>query len=322
MVSKISNQLFLKFAFVAAIVLQFGDNGFCQPLPDKEETLLVESQVVEIPVPNQKELSGGHLQGVQLFNGTLVVSGSSSKYGYLALFQLLKGDFRFLGIKKLAGKPLNHAGGFQVAENWLAVGLENTTKKTTSVIQLFDVSSFENFSKPPVYTLERKGEAKRSTAGAVALLKRKDHFLLAVGSWGSTVIDYYKSNHTDPYKNDFDFELWTSWDSREAKRKEWTSKSYGSYQSLQLTEDSTGVYITGFARIDNSNVADVFRLTPNADPYTLMQKVASYTVQCSGDITFRNGAGLTDFNGVPSIVAVGHKLTPNTRIQISPIKKR
>lgn len=322
MVSKISNQLFLNTALAAVLVLVFGADSFSQPLSDNEETLLVESQIVEIAVPSQIELSGGHLQGVQLFNGTLVVSGSSNKYGYLALFQLLKGDFRYLGIKKLAGKPLNHAGGFQVAENWLAVGLENTKSKSTSVVQIIDVSSFENFSKPPVYTLERKGEAKRSTAGAVALLKRNDHFLLAVGSWGSSVIDFYKSNHTDPNKEDFDFELWTSWDSREAKRKEWTSKPYGSYQSLQLSEDSTGVYITGFARLDNSNVADVFKLTTDADPYTLIQKVASYKVQCSGDITFRNGAGFTDFSGISSIVTVGHKLTPTTRIQISPIKKR
>ena len=292
-----------------------------QPLPNSEETLSVESQSISIAVPSEFGLSGGHLQGVQLFNGTLIVSGSSKDVAYLAIFQLLVGEFKFLGIKKLAKAPFNHAGGFQVAENWLAVGIEDPVGKRESMIQFIDVSSFNTISAPPAYTLKRKGEAKRSTAGAVALLKRNGHFLLAVGSWDSTVIDFYTSNHTDPYAEDFGFEPWTSWDSREAIRKNWTDKDYNSYQSLQLTEDSTGVYITGFARTGNANEADVFLLNTDADPYSLLQKVATYAVQCRGDVTFRNGAGLSDFHALPSIVAVGHQLTPNTNIQIFPIKK-
>lgn len=313
--------ILVSFMLVAVALLGYLGDVVAQPLPDKEETLSVESQFVEIKVPNQVDLSGGHLQGVQLFNGTLVVSGSSKQFGYIAIYQLLRGEFKFIGIKKLAPSPYNHAGGFQMSENWLAIGLEDPVSKRLSMVQLIDVSSYENLSKPPVYSLNRRGEAKRSTAGAVGLLERSDHFLLAVGSWDSRVIDFYKSNHTDPYADDFEFELWTSWDSREANRKEWSSKQYASYQNLQLTEDSTGVYITGFARSDKANVADVFQLKPGADPYTLILKVATYTVQCKGDITFRNGAGFTDFNDVPSIIVVGHKLTPKTNIQIAPIKK-
>lgn len=292
-----------------------------QPLTNGEETLSVEAQSVAIPVRNHPELTGGHLQGVQLHHETLLVSGSSKKQGYLAVFQLLGGEFRFVATKKLASAPYNHAGGFQVAENWLAIGLEDPIGKRTSIIQLIDVSSFDKLSGPPVYTLQRKGEFKRSTAGAVAILRRKDHFLLAVGSWDSTVIDFYTSNHINPYAEDFRFEPWTSWDSREAKRKTWTNRDYNSYQSLQLTEDSTGVYITGFARKGGSNLADVFIVDTDSDPYNLLQKVATYSVQCRGDVTFRNGAGLTVFHELPSIVAVGHDLAPSTNIQIFPIKK-
>jgi hypothetical protein len=226
-----------------------------------------------------------------------------------------------LGVKKLAKAPFDHAGGFQVADNWLAVGIEDPVGKRESIIQLIDISSFKTISAPPVYTLKRKGEFKRSTAGAVALIRRNGHFLLAVGSWDCTVIDFYTSNHTDPYAEDFAFELWTSWDSREAKRNDWTDKGYNSYQSLQLTEDSTGVYLTGFARNGNANEADVFLLRTESDPYTLLQKVATYGVQCRGDVTFRNGAGLSDHNRVPSIIAVGHQLTPKTNIQVFPISK-
>jgi hypothetical protein len=154
----------------------------------------------------------------------------------------------------------------------------------------------------------------------VALLKRDGHFLLAVGSWDSTVIDFYTSNHTDPYAEGFKFEQWTSWDSREAKRKNWTDRNCNSYQSLQLTEDSTGVYITGFARSGGKNVADIFRLDVETDPYNLMQKVGSYSVQCKQDVTFRNSGGFTDYNGKAAIIAVGRNLSPKTNFQIFPVK--
>lgn len=293
-----------------------------QPLPTGEETTSAEAKSFSIAVPSQESLNGGHLQGVQIENGTLIVSGSSRKFGYLGVFQLIGGEFQFLGIKKLARGRYNHAGGFQLAGNWLAIGVEDPIGKRSSIIQLIDISSFEKLSGPPVYTLQRKGEYKRSTAGAVALLKRNDHFLLAVGSWDSTVIDFYTSNHTDPYAEDFTFEIWTSWDSREAKRNDWADRDYNSYQSLQLTEDSSGVYVTGFARSRGKNVADIFKLRTEADPYTLVQKIGTYSVQCLGDVTFRNSGGFTNFNGIPSIIAIGHNLSPTTNIQIFPIDKQ
>ena len=308
------------FTFLALILVSAATKA--QPLPDGQESLSVSAQSFALEVPDQPDLVGGHLQGIQLHNGTLIVSGSSKQFGYLALYQLLGGEFKFLGIKKLATDALTHAGGFQVSSNWLAVGVEDPVGKRESVIQLIDVSSYESISGPPAYSLKRRGEFKRSTAGAVALLKRKDHFLLAVGGWDCTNIDLYRSNHLDPKKADFEFTLWTSWDSREAIKKGWISRSYGNYQNLQFSEDSTGLYLTGLGRTSNgSNQADVFKLMVNSDPYHLLKKVGTYSVQCTGSVTFRNGAGLTDFFGVPSIIAVGHDLYPKTQVQIFPIKQ-
>lgn len=291
-----------------------------QPLPNSEEALSIESKSFLLSVPEQADLKGGHLQGIQLFNGTLLVSGSSDKFGYLCVFQRLGNDFHYIGLKPLAQHPLNHAGGFQLSENWLGIGLEDPKTKRKSVVQLIDVSSFNTISAPPVYSLQREGDSKMSTAGAVALLKRKDHFLLAVGTWDCTTIDFYRSNGLDPYADAFDFELWTHWDSREAKRKDWSSTEFGSYQSLQLTEDSTGVYITGFGRTKNgTDMADVFLLHSELNPYQLMQKTASFAVQCKGEVSFRNGAGFALMEGRPSVIAVGHNLSPRTELQIFPI---
>ncbi len=278
---------------------------------------MAESRLFDIPVPADVALSGGHLQGIQYRNGMLIVSGSSSEYGYLALFQEMGQNFRFIGMKKLARSPFDHAGGFQLAENWLAVGIEDPSGKRESIIQIIDVSSFEKFSGPPVFTLKRQGEPKVSTAGAVAILQRTDHFLLAVGSWDCTTIDFYVSNGTDPYAEDFAFEKWTTWDSREAIRRNWVDKDLGSYQNLQLTEDPTGLYITGFCRTGKgADQADVFTLKPDSDPYHLLTKTATYKVQCQDNITFRNGAGFAHYNGTRSIIAVGRSLSPTMKFQV------
>ena len=309
---------------VSSCILSFSVlslNG--QPLPHAKETLAIQSSFHKVDVAPPPDLRGGHLQGVQLYKETLIVSGSSKAYGYLGLFQKLGEGFTFVGLKKLATDPLNHAGGFQVAENWLAVGVEDPVGKRQSIIQLFDVSSFDDLQQPPIYTLRRRGEYQYSTAGAVALLKREDHFLLAVGTWDCRTIDLYISTNTDPYSEEFAFTKWTTWDSREAIRRKWVDKKYGSYQSLQLSEDTTGVYITGFYRAFNdANRADVYRMNTAADPYTLMQKVASYAVQPTGQVTFRNGAGFATYAGKPSIIAVGGHLFPEMKVQVFPIMGR
>ena len=311
------------FCNLVCFVSVFQSLSQAQPLTDAAETLSIQSRSFHLSVPEQPDLKGGHLQGVQLFNGTLLVSGSSEQFGYLCVFQQMGNTFHYLGLKPLAQFPLNHAGGFQLAENWLAIGLEDPRSKRRSVVQLIDVSSFKTISAPPAYSLQREGDAKMSTAGAVALLKRKDHFLLAVGTWDCTTIDLYRSNGTDPYAEGFDFQLWTHWDSREAIRKDWTTKEFGSYQNLQLSEDSTGIYLTGFGRAKNgTDMADVFLLHTELNAYRLVQKTGSYTVQCKGEVSFRNGAGFAIFDGVPSIIAVGHNLCPKTEVQVFPVKRK
>ena len=144
---------------------------------------------------------------------------------------------------------------------------------------------------------------------------------MAVGTWDCTTIDFYTSNHTDPHKDDFEFSLWTSWDSRAAVRKNWSDKSYCSYQNLQLSEDTSGVYITGFCRTRKGvDKADVYLLNTQSNPYDLMQKVATTSIKCKGEVTLRNGGGFGDYNGVRSIFAVGRGLSPKMQFQVFPIK--
>src|SRR5690606_25973826 len=151
-----------------------------QALPDIGGWSPVLRTALTMDVPEQNDLYGGHLQGVQLYEGKLYISGSSDQFAYLTVFAEQEEGFRFIGVKKLGEKPFHHAGGFQLAGQWLAIGIENPRTRTESMVQLFDVSSSKTFTAP-VLVLHRKGQQGRSTGGAVALLRRKDHFLLAVG---------------------------------------------------------------------------------------------------------------------------------------------
>jgi len=286
-----------------------------QPIPSVDLWQPRSLTVVTAQVPGQPEFKGGHLQGVQQRDGKVYVSGSSQQFAYLSIFAQREEGMQFLAIKKLGEKPLNHAGGFQLADNWLAIGVENPVSRTESQVQLIDVSTSKTLSAPPVFVLQRKGQAGRSTAGAVALLRRKDHFLLAVGSWNSTVIDFYTSNGLDPYATDFDFTKWTSWDSREAPRKHWSDRDHGSYQSIQLTEDSSGLILIGLCRDGRTDRADVFLLKPDADPYTMLAKIDAVEFPCEDGLSFRYGAGLTWENGKPRVLVVSYDLFPEMKMQ-------
>jgi hypothetical protein len=286
-----------------------------QSLPDTDNWQPRSVTIATAQVPEQPDLKGGHLQGVQQQDGKVYISGSSERIAYLAILSQNEKGMQFLGIKRLGEKPLSHAGGFQLAGNWLAIGIEDPVGRNESQVLLIDVSTSKTLNAPPVHVLNRRGQAGRSTAGAVALLRRKDHFLLAVGSWNSTVIDFYTSKGLDPYAPDFEFTKWTSWDSREAQRRSWSDRDFGSYQSIQLTEDSTGIRLIGLCRDGKTDRADVFLLHPQADPYTLVQKVGAAQFTCQDGLSFRYGAGLTWVDGRPRILVVNYDLSPTVQVQ-------
>ena len=220
-----------------------------------------------------------------------------------------------LGIKPISQKPLNHAGGIQITDQWLAVGCEDPGSKQRSIIALQDISSAEALAKPPTHDFEREGKPKVSTAGAVGLLKRKDHFLLAVATWDALTIDFYRSNHSDPAKPDFEFTKWTTWDARMAKRKGWIEKKTRPYQNIQLFEDATGVYMVATANT-KSNVADVFLINPQSDIFSMMKKVRSRSFELPEGVSFRNGAGLMFDGERAELWSVGRTLHRGTKVSV------
>jgi hypothetical protein len=266
-------------------------------ISDQPIFLLSDEITTDIP-------EGGHLQGIQVSGNKIFISGSSNEYGYVSIFKGNQTSLEFIGIKQLSEKPYTHAGGIQISNQWLAVGCEDSEGKETSLVVLQDVSNGSAIAGKPTYVLKREGKKKLATAGAVALLKRKDHFLLAVASWDAATIDFYSSNHTYPSKEDFEFKQWTTWDRETSRHKGWIDKKSPAYQNIQLFEDSCGIFIVGMGMNNKGqHVADVYSVEAEKDKYDMLTKVRSRTFKLPGSASFRNGSGIVK-DGPKTFVAM------------------
>lgn len=78
--------------------------------------------------------------------------------------------------------PYRHAGGIQVSEPYLIVGIEDNIIKTTSKVGLYNYQNNSLAKAQPGITINREGEAKRFTAGATGLLAMEEGFLAVVAS--------------------------------------------------------------------------------------------------------------------------------------------
>lgn len=265
-------------------------------------------------VPN-----GGHLQGIQVSGDKVFVSGSSGDQGYLAIFKGHETKLSFIGLKVLSKKPFTHAGGFQIEHNWLAVGCEDPIAKKSSIVVMQNVENGSAIAGTPSYVLKREGEKKLATAGAIGLLKREDHFLLAVASWDVATIDFYVSNHLYPSKEDFEFSRWTTWDKATTRHKEWVDKKTLSYQNVQLFEDPSGIYLAGTGiNSKGKQIAHVFRIDEKKDKYDMMVKVRSREFNLPGSASFRNGAGFVKDGDKLSLWTIGKHLKPKTFVAVFP----
>ena len=142
---------------------------------------------------------GGHLQGVQWFQrggrDYLLLSGSADAFSYLLTVDL-SGSPASAAITKLLNAPYRHAGGLQIFDGrFAAVGIEDNHARNTSKVWVIDTTTLTPGNRPvPLVEIERRGEIKVSTAGAIAIAKIEAGHRLIVGTWDSATLDMYQSN--------------------------------------------------------------------------------------------------------------------------------
>lgn len=182
-----------------------------------------------------------HLQGIQRVPNTNVmyVSGSDGR-AQLLTGQLAsrssRGRFRSNRItsnappssdritgSRVLSSSLTHAGGFQVSGGLLAIGLEQSGRSET---QLWEVS---NPTRPrgPVMRIQRPNDQ----AGAVALVRDGNSWLMIVGRHNSDILDFYRGTPQ------LAFTLFATWHESELTGMD---REFGNYQNLNLIRQRDG----------------------------------------------------------------------------------
>jgi len=238
----------------------------------------------------------GHLQGIQYYtNGTteyVIVTGSSDSSAYYAMVDIAaKKVVRY----NIVGRnPMDHAGGFQVIGDYLVVGVEDNFDKSTSQILFYDISQPGVSDLAPVHTIERGGEFKTKTAGAVGITHFDTQHLLAVATWDANTIDFYWSNTKRLGDPDCKFELIQTWTPTKGEKDEWTDKWWRSYQNINLFTGADGkMYMFAFYKNKDGNFTDLFELAFSAETkkFTLKKLLAKQFYVADGN-NFRYGGGV------------------------------
>ena len=244
-----------------------------EALSSKPEVMFI-SNVLKVPS------DGGHLQGVQVIekNGTkkLLISGSSLRQAYVLQVDLTTRKTDTL--ISLMKEPYRHAGGIQVSEPYIVVGIEDNFTKTASKVCLYNYRDDNLYTAQPNFTMDRKGEAKRQTAGSTGLLAIENGYLMVVSNWDSRNWDFY---HIDPEKNEQ--KMLASF----AAPDDWAS-----YQSINLIRDGKAIYAIGFYDKEGVGHADLI-LVSNLEAFEpIVEKVRTKTFNSTNAVDFGAAAGL------------------------------
>jgi len=270
-------------AGIYAMLCLLSISGFGQRVdnvPEAFEALGSKPEIIhltnKIDIPNES----GHFQGVQVIGKAgkekLIISGSSLTEAYLLQVDLASRKTEKL--IPLMKEPYRHAGGIQVSAPYLIVGIEDNFAKTASKVCLYDYRDGNLHSANPKLTINRKGEAKRKTAGATGLLAMGGDYLAVVSNWDSRNWDFYR---IDPLKEE------------QKLLKSFTAPDdWASYQSINLVADGEAIYAIGFYSKETVSYADLILVSKLAAIEPILQQVNTKTFNCKDGVDFGAAAGL------------------------------
>ena len=243
---------------------------------------------------------GGHIQGIQqLDKRHLVISGSSNDKAYFFIAKM-KGvtSVKRRGIitkmvyinEDFPNMQHNHASGFQLIGNLLAIGTEGGSDTIKSSVVFYDLTNPEA-PKPLGIKIDRQED----TAGAIGITSVGDSLLLAVGGWDSDRIDFYLSTSKSTELN---FKFLYAWYTEDKDKSGWTDPNWGTYQSLNFVKDeAANLYLSGFYQNESDRmIADLYQVNLQQTPPKVLQKIASKSFFTIEGASFKNGAGLSILN--------------------------
>ena len=247
----------------------------------------------DLEVNNQ----GGHLQGVQLLQRDnveyAILSGSSGTYAYY-LVAKLDHYCEVLSVNILMYKPFKHAGGIQIYQDLMVVGIEDNAAKDKSKICIYKIIDPELLPVKSMAQIEREGEPLRSSAGCTGITRIGDQYLVVVGDWDTKHLDFYLFDEHRLKQNINAFDKVYTIDTEKIDRSAWPDKEWYAYQNINLLKDADGrLYLIGFGQNDqNENIADMFIVESKDLKEFRLIKLISKTFNCKEGADFRSGAGI------------------------------
>lgn len=315
---------------ITALFLSISFSGLGQIFSGKSllyefENLNTNPEIISFSNKLEINNSGGHLQGIQSIQNNdgkyFILSGSSDSYSYFTV--LKQGEKNVvISVNKLMNKPFKHAGGFQIFQNYIAVGIEDNDSKDKSKVCIYDISNPEKPGGKPFAVIERAGVPKRSTAGCVGITKYKDKILLAVGDWDTKNIDFYSCKSGEFPKADF--ELFVKLNTETVSKENWIDDKWLFYQNINLFSTiENELYLIGLGQNNkNENVADLYQLKEDGEGKFKLLKHVSKTFNCEKEVSFKAGAGaVIDDNGNLGIIACGYNIEQTSYLNYFSINK-
>jgi hypothetical protein len=270
------------------------------------------------------DLGDGHLQGVGLIDARrMVVSASGPRATLLRIdwpTQIGLGPARATWCV-VGERPFDHAGGLQICDGIIAVGIEHAQ---SSEVWFIDAEGMDPLRHLTLRRPSRgRGEGGRWTAGAVGIVRNGPRLLLAVGSYDSDQIDFYRSSVGDLRDPRCRFRRFKSWDKDASNRHAWVDRSWGSYQSLNLLEHQGRMYLAAGCRcggdggqLGGADWLDLYAVHLARPSEHCLVKIARRRLRCTDGASLRWGGGVASLGGTLHAVATERSLRPRSTFNV------
>lgn len=265
---------------------------------------------IDIPIemPLVFDQSGGHLQGIQLYTAgdkpLLYLSGSSEQIAFMAVAEY-GSTIRVLRVDTLDTAPYRHAGGFQITNHYLAVGVEDNHQRNTSKVLIYDLNASGKTPSRALHTIERNGEYEVATAGAVGITRMGETMVLAVANWDARDTDWYVCPVNAFESGENKFQKIGNLTMALVDKQHWSDSLWASYQNINLFSGAQPheLFLVGFGVLSSGeNIADLFRVKidllqsdSSQEDQDLIEivKLSRTQFERVGNTSFRYGAGLS-----------------------------
>jgi hypothetical protein len=272
-------------------------------------------------------LIGGHLQGVgRLDQRTLAISASGTSHAEVFFVSWPErigiGEGSIGDTLVVGDAPLDHAGGLQIAEGVLAVGIEDDRAKDRSRVVFLDVGDATSVRTLHHLAINRPAagqvpKTRRWTAGAVGLARVGARAMVVVGSWDAAELDFYRATRRVLADRGCTFEHVAEWARDDADTSTWVDDNWGKYQSLNLVASKSRLFVVGGNRNDDGeDWIDLYEVDLGQVPSRRLTKVAKRHMTCRDGASFRWSGGIVADGTVLHALATEKDLHDHTSVNI------